>query len=170
MFFASLGFAQENQIKDFKKYSVDFSPMSPFIRIYGVQLGYKLNPKNELLTGLAYTNLHLDPGVTHSPSVILGYRRYLWRNLHIEYQIWPSYDNFYAYKEDAYFKSFDIWNEFRFGYQFNFKIKDKSLYTSVQWPFGFGLYSTNKPQSFKEHEEKEKFFYQFPLWFIGIKF
>ena len=34
-------------------------------------------------------------------TVILGYRRFLWKKLHIEYQLWADYD---------------LWKEFRLGF------------------------------------------------------
>ena len=154
----------------YSKHSIDFCPVSPLINIYGIHYNYHLTPKDELIAGVGYMNIDFDFGTTHSPALIIGYRRYLWKNLHIEYQIWPCYDNFYEKNEDKYYKSFDVWNEFRFGYQFNFKILGKPCYTSIQWPFGFGLYASNKPQSFKEHEKDNRFFYQFPLWFVGFRF
>lgn len=152
------------------RHSIDFSPISPLIKIYGVHYNYLMTQKDELILGLAYMNIHYDFGNTNSPALVLGYRRYLWKQLHIEYQLWPCYDNFYEKTEDRYYESFDVWNEFRFGYQFNFRIKKTPLYNSLQWPFGFGLYASNKPLSFKENEKENRFFYQFPLWFIGIRF
>lgn len=152
------------------RHSIDVSPISPFIGIYGIQYSYEFLPKNEFITGLAYMNIEFDFGATHSPALILGYRRYLWKNLHIEYQIWPCYDDFYETNEQKYYSGFDVWNEFRLGYRFDFKIKRQNLYTSFQWPFGFGLYAGNKPESFLEHEKENRFFYQFPLLFVGIRF
>jgi hypothetical protein len=165
-------FAQEQdsiQLKELK-HSIDLSPISPFINIYGIHYNYHFNPKDELILGLAYMNIQYEFGNTNSPSLVIGYRRYLWRNLHIEYEVWPSYDNFYEKNEQKYYKSFDVWNEFRLGYQFNFKIAEIPLYTSIQWPFGFGLYASNKPLSFKEYQKDNRFFYQFPLLFVGVKF
>ena len=88
------------------KHSIDFSPISPLINIYGIHYNYHLTPKDELITGFAYMKISYDFGNTNSPALIIGYRRYLWRNLHIEYQIWPGYDNFYEKNEDKYYKSF----------------------------------------------------------------
>ena len=152
------------------KNSIEFSPISPFIGIYGILYNYHLTSKDEFITGISYAKIHYDFGNTNTLALIIGYRRYLWRNLHIEYQIWPDYDNFYEKNEDKYYKSFDVWNEFRFGYQFNFKIMGNPFYTSIQWPFGFGLYASNKPQSFKDLEKENPFFYHFPLLFVGYKF
>jgi hypothetical protein len=154
----------------FRRHAIDLCPLSGLIPIYGGHYSYKLTPKDELLTGLAYMNIPFDCGETHSPGLILGYRRYLWKNLHVEYEIWPSYDWFYEKNEDRYYESFDIWNEFRAGYLFDFKVREIPLYVNVQWPFGFGLYASNKPESFKQEEREAPFFYFPPLVFLGVKF
>ncbi len=160
------------------QHSVDTSPLSPLLQlagagIWGIHYNYHFTPVDEAIIGLGYMNIHFDFGHTNSPALILGYRRYLWKNLHIEYQIWPCYDEFYEKNEQKYYKSFDLWNEFRVGYQFNFEVKNIPFYTSFQWPFGFGLYAGNKPASFRAHEKEafeNRFFYQFPLLFVGVKF
>jgi hypothetical protein len=162
------------------KHSFDTSPLSPFLQmndigIWGVHYNYHFTDNDEVILGLSYMNMNLkhndvEIGTTNSPGLIVGYRRYLWNNLHIEYQIWFCYDNYHEKIENKYYKSFDIWNEFRFGYQFNFKAFDIPLYTSVQWPFGFGLYASNKPESFNEREKENRYFYHFPLIFVGLKF
>jgi len=165
--------AQEGDSLSFiteKKHSVDTCPISPLINIYGVHYNYKLSPKDELICGLSYMRIQYDFGNTNSPALIAGYRRYLWRNLHAEYQIWPCYDEFYEKNEKKYYKGFDIWNEFRLGYQFDFQLYGKPCYLSFQWPFGFGLYAGNKPKSFTDYEKDNRFFYQFPLFFTGIRF
>lgn len=168
--FFSFGQATDSTLEKTHKHSIDFSPISPLIKIYGVHYNYHFTQKDELILGLAYMNIYYDFGNTNSPALVFGYRRYLWKNLHIEYQVWPCYDNFYEKIENRYYESFDVWNEFRFGYQFNFKIKSLPVYTSLQWPFGFGLYASNKPKSFTDFEKDHRFFYQFPLWFVGVKF
>ncbi|MCF7911457.1 MAG: hypothetical protein K9M99_02935 [Candidatus Cloacimonetes bacterium] len=152
------------------KNSLELSPISPLVNIYGIQYLYQVNDKDELIAGLSYMKIKYDFGNTNASALILGYRRYLWKNLHIEYQLWPTYDNFYEKIEDKYYQSFDIWNEFRLGYQFDFNIGNIPFYSTLQWPFGFGLYAGNKPESFKDFEQDNRFFYQYPLIFIGIKF
>lgn len=157
------------------RHALETSPISPILQaadkgIWGIHYCYHLTPKDELITGLAYMNIHFDFGHTNSPALIFGYRRYLWKKWHLEYQLWPSYDKFYEKNEDKYYESFDIWNEFRFGYQFDFEVKEKATFVSVQWPFGFGLYASNKPESFKENEKDNPFFYHFPVIFVGIRF
>lgn len=174
-------FAQQSDSADaqpFYRYSVETSPASPFLQmadagIWGIKLDYALSEKDELKVGLAYMNLHFDEGTTHAPSLIVGYRRFLWKKLYLEYELWPGYDKFYEKNEGRYYESFDIWNEFRVGYQFNFEVKNVPAFVSVTWPFGFGLYSSNKPESFYDRMNQsfgDKYFYQFPLIFVGVKF
>lgn len=156
------------------RHSVDISPVSPFIGIWVAQYAYAVTPKNELMTGISYMNLPYDTGSTHAVSVFLGYRRYLWKGLHLEYQIWPMVDWFYEKHEGRYYRSFDLWGEGRIGYRIDFDIGDAHLYVNVQWLFGNGFYASNKPQSFHdevEHESKKLgiFDFQSPMLFTGIR-
>ena len=150
--------------------TIELSPLSPFIHIYVLQYAFRVSPGDELIAGLSYMNIRYDFGSTHAPAFIAGYRRFVWKNLHIEYQVWPAYDSFYEKNEGKYYRSFDVWNELRLGYQFDLDVSGVPAFISVQWPFGFGLYASNKPQSFKDHENENRFFYFPPLLFVGIRF
>jgi hypothetical protein len=123
-----------------------------------------------MILGSAYTNIHFDFGNTNAATIVLGYRRYFWKNLHIEYQLWPDYDRFYEKNESKYYNGFDLWNELRLGYKLDFSILEFPCFINFQWPFGFGIYAQNKPESFKEHEEKNRFFYFPPMFFLGVRF
>ena len=148
----------------------EFSPMSPMMNIYGVYYTKHFTEKDVWMAGAAYMRIPYDFGHTNAPALIGGYRRYLWKNLHVEYQLWPTYDWFYESNEDKVYESFDIWNEFRVGYHFDFKVAELPMFVNVQWPLGFGLYASNKPESFKENEKEERFFYFPPMVFLGIRF
>ena len=173
-------FSQQQNVDDKSdyKHSIETSPMSPFMQmagagIWGIKYDYAFDQKNELKLGIAYMNIHFAEGNTNSPALILGYRRFLWKKLYAEYELWPCYDEFYEANENKYYKGFDLWNEFRLGYQINFKIKEFPMFVNVAWPFGFGLYSSNKPQSFYDRMNQsfgDKYFFQMPLIFIGFKF
>jgi len=153
------------------KNSLDFCPEYPFVDVYAVQYSRELTIKDELMLGIAYLNQKYDCGRSNAVGLIIGYRRYLWKNLHVEYQMWPIYDNFYEKNEEKYYKSYDVWNEFRIGYRFDFTIFGSPFYFNLQWPFGFGLYGSNKPESFKqENSGLKRLFYFPPLVFIGKKF
>ncbi len=151
--------------------SLDFCPLSPLFRIYAVHYGHRFGSGSELILGPLYMNIHYeDIGHTDAPGFIIGYRHYLWKKLHVDYQLMPAWDNFYEKNEDRRYRGFDLWNEFRLGYVWDFSINDIPLFVNVQWPFGFGLYAQNKPESFKEHEKENRFFYFPPMFFIGVRF
>lgn len=160
------------------RHSIETSPLSPLLQaadkgIWGIKYEYALSSKDELKFGVTYMNIYFDEGNTNSAGILIGYRRFLWKHLYAEYELWPGYDKFYEKNEDKYYKGIDLWNEFRVGYQFNFKIKAFPLFVNVAWPFGFGLYSSNKPESFYDRMENSssgRFFFRFPLVFIGFKF
>ena len=168
----------QNRAESGHRHSIETSPMSPFMQmanmgIWGLKYDYAITERDELKLGIAYMNLYFPEGNTNSPAFIFGYRRFIWKNLYAEYELWPGYDKFYEKNEDKYYKGFDLWNEFRLGYQFNFKIKEFPMFVSITWPFGFGLYSSNKPKSFYDRMNQsfsDKYFYQLPLIFVGFKF
>ncbi|HPG41511.1 MAG TPA: hypothetical protein PLP19_10340 [bacterium] len=174
LFFTSLVLAQDNQPETKEitfNNAIDFCPEYPIVDVYALQYSRILTPKDELIFGVGYLNQKYDCGQSNAGGLIFGYRRYLWSRFHIEYQLWPIYDNFYEKNENKHYKSFDVWNEFRAGYGFDFTLGKCPLYINAQWPFGFGLYGSNKPQSFKdENSGKKKLFYFPPLVFIGVRF
>lgn len=158
----------ENKIR--YRHSVDLFPLAPLIDIYGAHYLYRVSKRSALITGLAYMQLEKDSGTTHSPAIITGYRFYIWKNLHMEYELWFCYDRFYEKNEQKNYRGFDLWNEFRIGYRFDFAISGVPFYVNIQWPFGFGLYSSNKPQSFLDEVAADPFFYQIPMLFVGMRF
>jgi hypothetical protein len=151
--------------------AVEFSPLSPVVRIYAVQYARRFAEKNELLLGGAYTNIRYDHGQSHAPTLILGYRRYLWRKAHLEYQLWPSYNWYYESDEQRYYEGAELWNEFRPGYTFDFTIKGTPMFVNAQYLIGFGLYGDeSKPQSWKDQVAKEGEVFMAPMFFVGWRF
>jgi len=153
--------------------AIEFTPLSPLINIYAVYYNYKFAQYDEGMIAPIYMSIPYDGvGRTHAPGLILGYRRYFTEDFSIEYQLMPMYDNFYEENERIYYNSFDLWNEFRVGYKFDFHLLGMPSYINIQWPFGFALYAGNKPQSFKEREKQSdnRFFYKALFVFVGIRF
>jgi hypothetical protein len=154
--------------------AVDFCPLSPMFRIYAIQYSYRFAPNSEMIVGPYYANIHYkDIGNTNAPGFIIGYRHYFWKSLHVEYQVIPQWDHFYEKNEDkTYPLGFDLWNELRLGYGWDFEVGSLAMYLNLQWPFGFALYSDRsaKPESFKAHVKKEPFFYFPPMIFLGVRF
>lgn len=151
------------------RHSIEISPMSPVFKIWAVQFSYRLSPKNEGILGLAYANIKYDEGRSHAPTLLIGYRHFFWKGLHLEYQLWPAYNAYFENNEVAYYKGFELWNEFRTGYLIDFMIGDTPVFINPQLLFGFGLYAGNKPESFKKQVENE-FLFVYPNVFVGIRF
>ncbi len=163
----------ENKKRDLPhRHAIDICPIAPLFNIYAVHYRYSLTEKDELIAGLSFMNIQFEGvGESNSPALILGYRRYVWKGLHLEYEIWPAWDDFWEKNERTYYSGFDLWNEFRLGYKFDFNAGKVPMFLSIQWPFGFGLYASNKPDSYTQFaEENGKIFYFPPLFFIGFKF
>ena len=160
------------------RHAVETSPISPLLQaidkgIWGIKYEYALSEKSELKLGLAYMNIYFEEGNTNSPALILGYRRFLKWSFYLEYELWPGYDQFYEKNEDKYYYGFDLWNEFRIGYIIDYPIHSIPTFVNFAWPFGFGLYSSNKPDSFYDRMNQNfgsKYFFHFPLIFIGVRF
>jgi hypothetical protein len=155
------------------KHSLDFFPLSPVIGIYALHYGYRFTAKDQVIVSPSYMRIQYPTiGHTNAPGFIIGYRRYLWKNLHVEYELMPMWDRFYDKNENkTYPTSFDLWNEFRIGYVFDFKIRNIPLFLNLQLPLGFALYSDpkGKSEAFKQNAKENPLFY-IPLFFTGIRF
>ena len=164
---------ESDNAKSFYRHSVEFSPLSPLLNIYGLQYTYSFNQENSLLFGLTYMAIPVDNiGKTSAYGAIIGYVRHFGKGWHAEYSLYPMYDNYLEKVENKYYNSFDLWNEFRFGYQYDFTISDVAAFVKLQVPFGFALYASNKPKSFLDRESSgdNRFFYKAMLIFVGIHF
>lgn len=155
------------------RHSIDVSPLSPLFKIYAIDYCHRITPRSEIIVGPYYANIHYeDIGNTDAPGFIVGYRRYVWGKLHVDYQLIPQWDHFYEKNEDQrYPLGFDLWNEFRLGYTLDFRLGSLPMFINTQWPFGFALYSDDaaKPQSFKDHVEDHPFFYEALIVLVGIR-
>ena len=170
------GWTQEkNQsFNSIKRHAVEFFPITPFVGIYTAQYLNEFSPKNHLILGIAFVNVKTrnregeEVGQFYSPTIPIGYRRFIWKNLHAEYQLWPAYGIFYEKKEGRYYKGFDLYNEFRAGYLFNFKLGRVPLFLNLQYVYGFGLIPGNKPQTFVEAARDQPHFHA-PSLSVGIR-
>ena len=101
--------AQEASGRRTEPSAIEFSPVSPFIRIYAAQYARRLTDKNELIIGGGYTNIKYDDGQSHAPTFIIGCRRYDWKKAHAEYQLWPSYNWYWEADEEKYYEGAELW-------------------------------------------------------------
>ena len=143
------------------------------MNIYAIHYCRRVTPRSETILGPLYARIpYEDIGHTDAWGFIAGYRRYVWKSFHIDYQLMPMWDHFYEENEDKRYYGFDLWNEFRFGYTWDFAVKRTPAFVHFQWPLGFALYSDpdGKPESFKDHAEEHPVFYFPPMFFMGIRF
>jgi hypothetical protein len=171
---------QENEISKRSlhteyRHAIEIFPLVALAKIYSVQYTYSLTPRDQLIAGFAYLNIIIEDndgnaiGQFHSPTIPIGYRRYLWRNLHAEYQLWPAYNRYFEKNEEKFYDGFDLYNEFRAGFSFHFKAGSLPLSITPQYVFGFGLWPGNKPESFTEANRENPVFHA-PTLSVGIKF
>ena len=160
-------------IRQHYSHSLDFSPLSPLFGIYALQYTYKLTESSSIIAGPLYMRIvYKNVGNTDAPGFLLGYRHYLWKQLHVEYQLMAGWDRFYEQNEKKRYQGFDLWNELRVGYVWDFELGAIPAFVTVQWPFGFALYSDSKgkPESFKQLVKDDPFFYFPPFFFLGVRF
>lgn len=165
--FSQNAFSQPESIK--YRHTLETSPLSPVLKIYGLQYGCLLTQRDELLFGFVYANIKYDAGQSHAPTLIIGYRRYLWKKLHLEYQVWPAFNDYFEINEKRYYSGFEVWNEFRLGYKFELSLGSIPISLTPQVLCGFGLHEGNKPSSFKQQVNKEPVFV-YPNIFVGVRF
>jgi len=150
-------------------------PIMAIFRVYSAQYSHPVTERTDLIIGAAYVNVDVQDrtgatiGRLHAPTVPIGARRYLWRNAHVEYQLWPAYNSYLDYVEERYHHGFDLYSEARAGYRFDFSIRASPLFTRVQYVVGFGIYPGDKPENFLEASSDAHPFHV-PSASIGIRF
>lgn len=170
------GQQRENQSQEKDYYhSIEIFPIVALFKIYSVQYTYAFTPKDHFIIGAAYVNITVEDrhgneiGRFHAPTIPIGYRRFIWKNLHVEYQLWPGYNMYYEKNEKKYYNGFDLYNEFRAGYKFDVRIGTLPFFVNLQYVFGFGLYPGNKPDSYIERSKEIPIFHA-PTIAIGVRF
>ncbi len=159
------------------KNSVAIKPIDLFVSIYAIQYERQVGKKNEMILGLYYIGSSTNeyPGTFKLYSPMIGYRRYLWKGLHVEYILLPGYAKYNDTIVKKIYNSFEVWNEFHVGYRFEFKILKMPFFITPQVLTGFSLYKSNQPQSFKLIDDKPENYYTnvlyiFPNINIGVRF
>ncbi len=153
------------------KYSFEFFPLVIPFKIYSAQFVYGFSNKDYFVIGFTYLNNYYpnkkeSVGRFYAPTIPIGYRRYLWKNLNIEGQLWPAYDFYKDLTEEKYYKGFDCVGSIRLGYRLDFNIKNLPFYSNIQIEYLFGIYKGNKPKNFDDVESDLPIF---PSLSIGYK-
>ncbi len=158
-----------------RRHHVEMFPIMAAFDVYSVQYAYRIHPRLEAIAGVAYVNVKVHDrydtfiGRMHAPTLPFGLRCHVWRNAHLEYQLWPAYNAYHDSVEDRYYNGFDLYNELRVGYRFDFNLGRIPLFSSVQYVYGFGLYPGNKPRSFIQAVEDAPPFHV-PSLSMGLRF
>ncbi len=173
-----------NRVYNNKSYlnSLDLRALDLFFSIYEITYHRQYDSQDEVILGVFYesnTTTSLSgttyPGKSQSYSLVLGYRKHLWKNLHLDYQLYLLNRKYFENNEQKNYVSFEIWNEFHLGYQFDFSIMETPFYITPQFLVGFCLNKSNEPQSFKILDKKNPPYhypdlYIFPNLNVEFKF
>jgi hypothetical protein len=181
--FIFLSYSQENSSNDknesiIYEHSIAIKPIDLFVDIYAFQYEKQFDEKNELILGAYYllsNGNNAYPGTFELITPMIGYRRYLWEELHIEYILMPGCALYKNNTANIQSFSFEIWNEFHIGYRFQFSLFKIPLFITPQALIGFNLYRGNQPLSFRIiDEDPNNFFpnilYLFPNINMGFRF
>jgi hypothetical protein len=170
----------DNDVQSDKSYphSIGTDPLLPIFNSFALVYSYDFINPFGVIIGMWYSyatttpSIYLEyPGAVQTIAMVTGFRWYIWRGLHIEVQLLSGYNRFYEDNEEKYYHSFGIYNEYRFGYKFDFMLFDIPFFVNVQWPVGFNLFDTNRPESFKEVDKLDPIFYIFfPNLYFGVRF
>lgn len=148
----------------------EVSPFFAYFKIYSFQCSFALDDKNHLVLGMGYQNEKYDFGWTHAPSLIIGYKRTIWKDLSAEYVLWPAYNSFSENNENKTYEGFELWHEIRVSYEYSFSFAGIEMIALPQLVVGKGLVSGNKPQSFTDYYKKEESIFIRPNISFGFKF
>jgi hypothetical protein len=136
-----------------EKFGIEVFPQVIPFKIYSAQLVYGITTNDFLIVGFTYlNNFYPDKkapvGQFNAPTIPIGYRRYLWKNLNLEGQLWPAYNFYKDLTTNEFYNGFDLAGSLRFGYKIDFNLKRLAIYSNIQIEYLFGIYKGNKPDNF----------------------
>lgn len=77
-------------------WSVGTSLTYPIVRIYPLHINRRIDAQREVFFGPAYQNWTSGTITAQSYTLLLGYRHYLWRELHVELELWPAWGRWHS--------------------------------------------------------------------------
>lgn len=145
------------------EWSVASSLTYPIAQIYQIHISYNPGGNHEYIFGPVFQNFKSGSITSNTVTLILGYRYYMWRNLHLEAELWPAYNPMYSDVTASTYGGVEIWGEIKIGYKFSFY---RNLFIQPAPGIGFGIFRTNKPPNFNEDINSPIFA---PQLIIGLK-
>lgn len=151
--------------------SIEIGPMGD---IYMLQYARRLHSPAEIVIGGGYLNTAIlnmikYPGINRVAFLGAGYRRYLWRNLNIEYQLFSTYVNCIDTIEQKVYKGPGLTTELRMGYRFEFRIRKVPLFVHLQWFAGYAIINP-RPPGFIEVDGGNFYISPIPIILLGGRF
>jgi hypothetical protein len=129
------------------RWSLGTSLTYPLAGIYQLQINYMASDRHEFVIGPAYQNFRSGSVTSHAYTVILAYRYYLWRGLHVESEWWPAYNSMHSSITDSRYPGVEMWTELKVGYKLHVS---RHLYIKPAPGVGVGILRTNRPPGFEE--------------------
>ncbi|TVR60616.1 MAG: hypothetical protein EA422_13595 [Gemmatimonadales bacterium] len=145
-------------------WSVGTSLTYPVVRIFPVHINRRLDARREIFFGPAYQGWTSGTITSDVYNILLGYRHYLWRGLHVELELWPGWGHWYSTVTDRRYAGWELWAEPKIGYRFHLTPR---FYLQPAPGVGFGIFRTNRPPRFDEDIDSPIFV---PQLILGVKF
>ncbi|TVR54819.1 MAG: hypothetical protein EA421_07685 [Gemmatimonadales bacterium] len=145
-------------------WSVGTSLTYPIVRIYPLHINRRIDAQREVFFGPAYQNWTSGTITAQSYTLVMGYRHYLWRELHVELELWPAWGRWHSSVTDRNYPGWELWAEPKIGYRFHLT---RNLYLQPAPGVGFGIFRTNRPPRFDEDIESPIFV---PQVILGVRF
>ncbi len=150
----------------------------PVFEINMLQYGRRLSPRDELVFGILYYNPSVMnafkyPGTQQVFAVEAGYRRYLWKGLNLEWQLYPTYSICEDRTTDTVIAGFGLATELRLGYKWKFELFELPLYINMQFFATYHLLNS-RPQNFVDRDIEAGTYplalSPIPMIFLGMDF
>ncbi|HNT66958.1 MAG TPA: hypothetical protein PKN04_14340, partial [bacterium] len=146
------------------KWSLATSLTYPLADIYLLQINYRPAAGHELFFGPCWQNFEHDSFEVNALTLLLGYRRFIYKGLHLEAELYPAYNKIHSKVNDKDYPGIEMWGEFKIGYRFD--LAGGRLYIQPAPGIGFGFFRTNKPPNFDEEIDYPTFT---PQLLVGIR-
>ncbi len=154
-------------------WGVETSLVFPVKKIYGAKGSYQFWRLGEALAGFALQHwsdedFHaFPPGQAEAYTLLLGYRQFLWRGLHVEVLEWPAYNRFHSHVDNKVYSGLELWMEMYAGYKLRFDVGSVDLFVTPQVGMGFGV---AKQKKWPEENLKNAGLSFVPNLLVGVQF
>jgi hypothetical protein len=131
-------------------WGIETSLVYPFVEIYYLLGSFAFWRHGEALFGIGVQRWSNDttsgfeklfpPGRAEAYTVLLGYRQFLWRGLHIEVLLFPAYNRWRSHVDRKTYSGLELWAEAHLGYKFRLEAFGIVLCAIPQVGLGTGIW------------------------------